>query len=129
MAYEIGEILKNMKEEIMAKKLEEKIEEIRKEKNWDEFWIIYSMKPDFYLCNVLRESWIATDKRPNPISNTIHFYVNWKQGRVESKAFSPSKSNIYDFPLLKGQNEFDLNRKIGLADESVFTTKEGLIAK
>lgn len=127
MAFEIGEVLKAMDEDVMGRKLEEKIHEVRKEKNWDEFWIVYSMKPDMYLVNVLRESWIATDKRPNPISNTIHFYINWKQGRVESKAFVPSKSNLYDFPLLPGESEFNLNKKIGLADNSVFTEKDGLI--
>ncbi len=129
MVYEIGEVLEHMNETIMVKELDKKINEVRKDKNWDEFWLIFSMKPNFYLSNVINSVWIACNEKPNPVSNTIHFYINWKQGRIESRVFPPSQSNIYNYPIRDSDKEFDKKRKIGDALNSEFTPTGGVIAR
>jgi hypothetical protein len=129
MVFEIGEVIERMREDLFSKELQTKIEQVRKDKGWDEFYLVFAQKPDLYLVNVLRNVWVASETKPNPISNTIHFYINWKQGRIEHRVFVPSKSNIYNYPLLKGKKEFDLRRKIGDPLESVFSPREGVLAK
>lgn len=113
MGYEAGSLIQGMKEHIFGKELHEKIIEVRKEKNWDEFWLIFQQKPDRFLCNVIRNGWTATNERPPPISNTIQFYIDWKNGRIESKVFAPDAvtSNLYNY-IPDNKQELDLNRKL-----------------
>jgi hypothetical protein len=114
VTFEVGNLIEEMSNEIFANELHEKIKEVRKDQGWDEFWLIFQQKPDMYLANVIRNGWTATNVKPQPISNTIHFYVNWKQGRIESMVFPPDTVNtdMYNYMPLDGKGELDYTRKL-----------------
>lgn len=76
MTVDIGMLLEEMNTEILGKELEKRATEIHEKQGWDEFYLVYSAKPDLFLPTVIRETWAAQEKLPNPISNTIQFYVN-----------------------------------------------------
>lgn len=117
MVHEAGMLIQAMNEHVFGKELEEKIDDVRKDKGWDEFYLTFQQKPDLFMCNIIRNGWTASNVQPRPQSNTIQFYVNWKQGRVESRVFPPDsregQGDIYHVPLIDGKQELNYSRKLG----------------
>lgn len=96
---EIGETREKMSKDLLEDKLWKWAEDAHKEKKLDEFWIVISHSPDVFLCNVMREGVVITNKKPPHMVNSMCFHVVWSQGKIEPEWILPRDIGV-DIPEL-----------------------------
>lgn len=89
MVYQIGEVRDAMTKHFLEKQLWETAQEVRKEKGWNEFWMIFHDREDIGLCNVIRRARVATNKRPPKMLASMCFHVVWDRGICEPEWILP----------------------------------------
>lgn len=115
MTLEVGELIQAMNTDL-RNEVEERAKEVHNSEGWDDFWLVYSEKPDKFLHGISRAGWSAIEIEPLPQSNTIQFHVNWKSGKIDRYDYSPSTderfTDIYGFTPIGDEKFLDYKRKI-----------------
>jgi hypothetical protein len=117
MSIEMGDLLLAMNTDL-RKEVEERAQSVHKSEGWNDFWLVYSEKPDKFLMHkkVSRAGWSAIEMEPLPQSNTIMFHVNWKSGKIDRFDYPPSNdekfTDIYGYKPVSGEKFLDYTRKI-----------------
>lgn len=115
MTVEVGDVISAMKTDHRAE-VERRSQEVHDSEGWNDFWLVYSEKPDKFLHGISRASWAAIEMEPLPQSNTIQYHINWKSGKIDRFVYSPSTdekiSDIYGFTPVGDEKFLDYNRKI-----------------